>query len=187
LFDEVRRGRFSVSDIGFLLTNDRAWTTQFREDMTMKKNSVEATRQMCPSAQPQHEGARVFGVQTGTSAENFRVGYLTEAHPVTEELLALAGHAAPTEILRIAAYCVKCEHHDGVGCRLATRVATMLEPVVNSVPRCAVRPTCLWFHQEGKAACVRCPQVTTIKRWPTAFEKEVSGLPVQQAGELPSE
>jgi hypothetical protein len=126
-------------------------------------------------------------VQTGTFAEDRRVGYLTEAHPVTKELLALAGPAAPTEVLRIAAYCVKCEHHDGTGCRLATRVATMLEPVVSSLPRCAIRPTCLWFHQEGKEACLRCPQITTTKRWPTGFEKQVSGLPVFQAGHASAE
>ena len=151
----------------------------------MKKNLAEPARQMCPSAQPQHEGARVFGVQTGASPETLRVGYLTEAYPVTEELLSLAGHAAPTEVLRIAAFCVKCEHHDGTGCRLAARVASMLEPVVSSLPRCAIRPNCLWFHQEGRAACVRCPQVTTIKRWPTEFEKEVSGLPERQAEASP--
>ena len=151
----------------------------------MKKATTEPPRLMCPSAQPEHDGARVFGVQTGTAPETRRVGYLTETHPVTKELLALAGDAAPTEALRIAAYCIKCEHHDGTGCSLATRVATMLEPVVGSLPRCAIRPACLWFHQEGKAACFRCPQITTTKRWPTAFEQQVSGLSVQQAGEPP--
>lgn len=152
----------------------------------MEKATAENVRQLCPSAQPEHEGARVFGVQTGTSPETRRVGYLTEAHPLNEQLLALAGGGAPTEILRIAAYCIKCEHHDGTGCSLATRVATMLEPVVSSLPRCAIRPTCLWFRQEGKAACVRCPQITTTKRWPTTFEQQVSGLPVQRAGEAPA-
>jgi hypothetical protein len=158
---------------------------QFPKDMAMKKTSAEPARLLCPSAQPQHEGARVFGVQTETSPGTLRVGYLTETYPVTQELLSVAGHAAPTEILRVAAFCVKCEHHDGVGCRFAARVANMLDPVVGSLPRCAIRPKCLWFHQEGKAACIRCPQVATIKREPTEFEKAVSGLPERQGGAWP--
>lgn len=146
---------------------------------------VKAERQMCPSAQPSHIGARVFGVQIGTSSDDVRVGYLTETHPVTDELLALAGSAPATEVLRIAAPCIRCDHHDGNGCSLARRVATMLDPVVASLPRCAIRPTCLWFHQEGKEACLRCPQVTTVKRSPTSFEQVVAGVPVMRAEDLP--
>jgi hypothetical protein len=153
------------------------------KDTMMKNATSEAARQMCPSAHPDHEGARVFGVLTGSSPENRRAGYLTETHPVTTELLALAGNVPPTEVLRIAAYCVKCEHHDGAGCRLASRVVTMLEPVVSSLPRCAIRPTCVWFHQEGKAACVRCPQIATSNRSPTEFDKRLSGLPVYHTGD----
>jgi hypothetical protein len=152
--------------------------------MTMSK-VVEAGQIMCPSAQPTHRGARVFGVQVGTSPDDMRVGYLTESYPVTDELLALAGPGRPTEVLRVAAPCIRCDHHDGTGCGLARRVATMLDPVVASLPRCAIRPTCLWFHQEGKAACLRCPQVTTIKRSPTSFEQVVAGVPVMRAEDLP--
>jgi hypothetical protein len=146
----------------------------------------ETDRLLCPSSQPNHPDARVFGVQTGSSPETFRVGYLTEAHPVTEELLARTGDALPTEVLRIAAPCIRCSHHDGTGCRLATRVATMLPPVVGSMPHCAIRPSCLWFRQEGKAACIRCPQVVTIARSPTAFDEAVAGLPSQRAEDLPA-
>jgi hypothetical protein len=140
--------------------------------------AVEAQGFMCPSAQHHHIGAKVFGVQLKTPSGEFQVGYLPEAYPVTNDLLALAGSAAPTEVLRIAAPCIKCEHHDGANCRLAKRVATMLDPAVASLPRCAIRPTCLWFHQEGQQACVRCPQITTILRAPTEFEQILSGLPV---------
>ncbi|WP_193540108.1 hypothetical protein [Rhodopila globiformis] len=146
----------------------------------------ETDRLLCPSSQPNHPDARVFGVQTGHSPETFRVGYLTEAHPVTRDLLAQAGEALPTEVLRIAAPCIRCSHHDGIGCRLATRVATMLPPVVGAMPRCAIRPDCLWFRQEGKAACVRCPQVVTIARGATAFDEAVAGLSSQRAEDLPT-
>ncbi|HYZ20521.1 MAG TPA: hypothetical protein VE690_00050, partial [Rhodopila sp.] len=144
-----------------------------------------ADRLLCPSSQPTHPEARVFGVQIGDSPENFRVGYLTDAHPVTEELLAQTGKALPSEVLRIAAPCIRCSHHDGTGCRLATRVATMLPAVVGSMPRCAVRPRCLWFHQEGQKACLRCPQVATTTRTATAFDEEVAGLPAQPATDVP--
>ena len=146
---------------------------------------VEREHQMCPSAQPTHIGARVFGVQVGTSPGDVQVGYLPEAYPVTDQLLALAGPGMPAEVLRVAAPCIKCAHYDGSGCRLAKRVATMLDPVVGSMPHCAIRPVCLWFRQEGKAACLRCPQVTTIKRSPTSFEQAVAGSPVLQAKDLP--
>jgi hypothetical protein len=33
--------------------------------------------------------------------------------------------------------------------------------VVDALPRCLIRPACRWFQQEGKEACVRCPQVVT--------------------------
>ena len=149
--------------------------------------AVEAQGLMCPSAQQTHIGAQVFGVQIQTSSGDVRVGYLPNAYPVTDELMALAGSAAPTEVLRIAAPCIKCEHHDGTNCTLAKRVATMLDPAVSGLPRCAIRSTCLWFRQEGKDACLRCPQITTVKRAPTEFEQVLSGLPVGHAedfGEL---
>jgi hypothetical protein len=89
-------------------------------------------------------------------------------------------------VLRIAAPCIRCSHHDGTGCRLATRVATMLPPVVRTLPRCAIRTSCLWFRQEGPDACVRCPQVMTITRAPTAFEQDVAGLAARRVEDLPA-
>ena len=58
----------------------------------------------CPSSQATDEGARIFGVITGTP-EQHRVGYLTETVPISEQVLALAGDAKPTELFRIAAPC----------------------------------------------------------------------------------
>jgi hypothetical protein len=116
----------------------------------------------CPSAQPTNPGAVVFGVVTGTT-ESPRIGYLTEAQPVTESLLALAGQANPGQVFRAASPCAGggCKHFDGTDCRLATRIAQFLDPVVNSLPACEIRPTCRWFRQEGRVACLRCPQVVT--------------------------
>lgn len=74
--------------------------------------SKESSKQIdCPSSQATEEGARIFGVMTGTPEEH-RVGYLTEALPVSEKLLALSGSAKPTELFRIAAPCANggCKH-----------------------------------------------------------------------------
>jgi hypothetical protein len=118
----------------------------------------------------------VFGVQTTTADNGRRVGYLTETVPVTPELLALSGEAAAPEVLRIAAPCMNggCMHYEGGACSLASRVASMLEPVVGSLPRCAIRPTCRWFREQGPVACVRCPQIVTNAR-------EGTGIPVEVA------
>ena len=99
----------------------------------------------CPSAQQNDPNAVVFGVVTGT-AESPRIGYLTEAQPVTESLLVLAGQAKPGQVFRMAAPCAGggCKHFDGTDCRLAARIATLLDPVVNSLPACQIRSSCRW-------------------------------------------
>jgi hypothetical protein len=121
---------------------------------------------LCPSAQPNQPGAQVFGVQTETEHHGRRVGYLTEAVPLTPEVLALSGSDQPPEVLRIAAPCMHggCLHHEAGACALGARIARMLDPVVSSLPRCAIRPHCRWFAEQGPAACVRCPQVVTNAR-----------------------
>jgi hypothetical protein len=135
---------------------------------------------LCPSAQPDLADAQIFGVQIGTSESDLRVGYLTEARPVTPDVLASSGAAGPAEVLRIAAPCMGggCTHFDGAHCQLATRVATMMAPVVSALPRCAIRPSCLWFKQEGPAACVRCPQIVTDRRTGTELQREVAGVTI---------
>ncbi len=131
---------------------------------------------LCPSAQPDQPDAVVFGVQARTADGQRQVAYVPSALPITDELMALSGPARPAEVLRIAAPCMKggCQHYGGGACSLAARVATMLDPVVAGLPRCAIRPTCRWFREQGRAACVRCPQVVTDAR-------EDSGLPAEVA------
>jgi hypothetical protein len=112
------------------------------------------------------EGLVVFGVRDGSPAahgEGPRVGYLAGALPATDEVLALSGPVAPAEIFRFAAPCAGagCRHFDGSDCRLASRIVTLLPTVVASVPPCSIRSECRWWRQEGKAACLRCPQVIT--------------------------
>lgn len=117
---------------------------------------------LCPSAQPDMKEARILGVVSGT-AEKPELAYLNERVPVTNELLVQAAPARPGQIFRIAAQCDEngCTHFDGTGCRLATRIVQILPAVTESLPACLIRPTCRWYQQEGRAACLRCPQVIT--------------------------
>ena len=126
----------------------------------------------CPSAQPSADGV-IIGVVTGTVEER-RIGYLKEPQPVTDETLALTGPVEPTQVFRIASPCMGggCKHFAGGACSLVKRVVASLDPVVGALPPCRIRPTCRWFQQEGRAACVRCPQVVTttyegtdLQRW----------------------
>jgi hypothetical protein len=143
----------------------------------MTRSGKTAQTLLCPSINPIGPDAQVFGVLTASATEGLRVGYLTEALPATTELLAAAAPAKPTEVFRAAAPCVErgCKHFDGANCQLAMRITAMLDPVVNALPRCAIRPTCRWFRQEGREACLRCPLVTTEQRNPSELQRAVAG------------
>jgi hypothetical protein len=132
---------------------------------------------LCPSTNPIGPDAQVFGVLTGSAAEGLRVGYLTEALPATAELLAASAPARPTEVFRAAAPCMErcCKHWNGMNCQLAARITAMLDPGVRELPRCAIRPACRWFRQEGREACLRCPLVATEQRNPSELDRAVAG------------
>lgn len=123
---------------------------------------------LCPSAQPEMEGSVVFGVVQGT-VEEPRVIHLVEPLPVTVELLALSGPVKPTEIFRFAATCAQsaCVHFDGVKCGLAQRTVQHVPAVIDVLPTCRIRPSCRWWQQEGKAACLRCPGIVTENLHPS--------------------
>jgi hypothetical protein len=120
------------------------------------------TLPLCPSARENQSDSVVFGIAAGT-VEEPRVSYLSEPQPVTNELLALAEPVTPTEVFRFAATCVErgCAHFDGTNCRLAQRIIKGLSEVTDKLPPCRIRQNCRWWLQEGKAACLRCPQVVT--------------------------
>jgi hypothetical protein len=129
---------------------------------------VTDTSSFCPSAQPEMVDSVAFGVIGGT-ANNPRVAYLTEPQPASNELLALANPVKPTEIFRFAAPCAgdACQHFDGSNCRLVTRVVQLLPRVVDVLPACRLRSKCRWWQQEGRAACLRCPQIVTENYTPS--------------------
>lgn len=123
---------------------------------------------MCPSAQPDMADAVILGVRGGTVEAPY-VSYLDNPVPVSGELLALAGPAEPAEVFRFAARCEEgsCRHFNGADCRLANRIVQILPAVVDSLPPCKIRSDCRWFQQEGRPACLRCPQVITEVREPS--------------------
>jgi hypothetical protein len=121
-------------------------------------------RTLCPSAQPHCREAQVFGVVGGTASAP-DVAYLSTPQPVTDELMQLSGPVRPGEVFRIAAPCAcsGCRHFapEASRCRLVEKVVQRMPIVVDKLPRCSIRLECRWWQQEGKAACVRCPQVVT--------------------------
>ena len=137
----------------------------------MSEKTGPASPRSCPSARPEMEGSVVFGVvtMTGERPGESRVGYLEKTLPVTEEILALSGPVLPTEIFRFGAPCAgqACQHFDGSHCRLAQRIVGVLPIVADDLPPCRLRPTCLWWQQEGRAACLRCPQIVSQSYDPT--------------------
>lgn len=117
---------------------------------------------LCPSSRPNTDNALVFGVVKGT-VESPRVDYLERSQPIEKVIKQLSDPIKPTEMLRIASSCQEkgCLHFDGINCRLAIRVVEQLPSVTEVLPPCQIRSSCRWWQQEGKSACLRCPQVVT--------------------------
>jgi hypothetical protein len=106
--------------------------------------------------------------------------YLKAPVPATPDVLAMAAPLKPTEVFRLSATCAEhaCPHYDGTDCRLATRIVEMVAPAVDALPPCIIRKDCRWFSQEGGAACLRCPEITTVTYDVSPETQAVSGLPV---------
>lgn len=130
----------------------------------------------CPSSRPEEAGARIIGIVNGTVADP-RVGYLEESIPVTPEILSLSAPVSPTEVFRFSAPCRQhgCPQFEGGNCQLAVRVVRALPTVVDSLPRCSLRPECRWWRQEGREACLRCPSVVTDSYSPSPVMRYVAG------------
>jgi hypothetical protein len=129
----------------------------------------------CPSGRPEWDNSIVFGIIGGTETEP-RVIYLDESVPINTELLEKAAPVTPAEIYRVAVPCVhhKCLHFDGTNCTLAQRVVEKMPVVEEELPQCSIRENCRWWHQEGKTACMRCPQVVTDNYNHSEFLLEVA-------------
>ena len=114
----------------------------------------------CPSSIPEIPGSEIFGIAEGT-VDQPNVTYLDPPLPVTPELLAAADPVEPTEIFRFVGTCLEkgCRQFGNGQCQLAKRLVEGLPEVTQTLPTCAIRQRCRWWQQEGKAACLRCPQI----------------------------
>jgi hypothetical protein len=140
---------------------------------------------MCPSAQPGMADARVLGV-ISREGETPRLDYLDEPVAATPEVLEAAAPVAVSQVFRLAARCeeTKCTHFDGARCQLAVRIAKLLPEAVDTLPACVIRPECRWFRQEGRAACLRCPQIMTGNSEADERLQEVAGPMAVQQGSM---
>jgi hypothetical protein len=119
----------------------------------------------CPAAPPHWPEAKIFGIAGGT-IDHPEITFLDEAVPVTPELLAAATPVHPREVFRFSATCKQggCPHwsDDEPGrCTLVSAILKEFDPVTDALPPCAIRKSCRWWAQEGRAACQRCAGIAT--------------------------
>lgn len=136
----------------------------------------------CPSAQPGMGDVQILGV-ISRDAEEPHLAYLDEALPASPAMLELAAPLDVSQVFRLSARCEekKCTHFDGRDCQLEVRIARMMPEVVDHLPACNIRPDCRWFRQEGRAACVRCPQIVTGSNDGDERMRMVAGVPPRQS------
>ena len=119
---------------------------------------------LCPSTFPGWPDSVAFGIVTGT-VEEPRWQPFEKPLPITDELLALSGPVAPTEVFRFAGPCAgnACQHFAGETgqCRLVEKTVRFVPKVKDKLPPCTIRVDCKWWRQEGREACFRCPQVAS--------------------------
>ena len=117
----------------------------------------------CPSAQPEMEGARPFGIISGTPTET-RIAFFKKATLDSFSWQDQFATRDATRILRFGAKCdeLRCGHFKESRCSLGERVNKGLPAVVDSLPSCLIRPKCRWYAEQGSEVCLRCPQVVTL-------------------------
>jgi hypothetical protein len=137
----------------------------------------------CPSAPPEWKGSAAIGLVLGTS-DKPRVVPLRE--PVPSDHPAFCSNGAGVEITEAVRFAAPCAHAGCAEfvnnrCNLATRIVENIPAVTDRLPFCLIRAACRWWRQEGEAACLRCPQVVTDNRKPSAAMKAVlESSPLQQ-------
>jgi hypothetical protein len=128
----------------------------------MASTGPDDTLLLCPSAQPDWEGAVLIGIVEGT-ADVPMMRHVASPQRVTDELLRLVNPVTPTEVFRFAAPCLcdGCVNFEGSKCHLAAQAVSLLPEAAERMPKCAIRPNCRWWRQEGEAGCLRCQQLVT--------------------------
>lgn len=139
----------------------------------------------CPSSQPSVEGARIFGIVGGT-VDRPHVSYLEKGVEVTPDLIEQVGDIDPKRVFRFSGQCKNdaCGQFRSGHCRLGQDIVRMLTPVVDQLPACTIRATCRWYAENGRDACLRCPQVvTTTTRHDSELQEVVRAVEMQPFAE----
>lgn len=153
------------------------WAGEFGEEPTAEIETAE--RRLCPSGQPEMEGAEVFGLIDASGSETTTM-YLEHRAPLTAELRALAAPLAPSQVFRFSATCQRqCIYWDE-RCGLVDRVVELVPSSSLTLPRCQIRDDCRWFSQQGREACGRCPPMVA-QGGRSAAENERAGRPEDAA------
>jgi hypothetical protein len=126
------------------------------------EDAGDASALMCPSSRCE-PGASLIAI-----LDEGRLAHITPALPVNEAFVASAReHGSPEARMRFASPCLKagCAQWTGSSCGIIEQVvAAEIGPSGGRLPRCAIRPSCRWYAQEGAAACRACPLVVTDAR-----------------------
>ena len=140
----------------------RARRPAFSMPVAAMEHSKKSSVPFCPSAPPDSDGAVVFAIIQGTATQP-QAAYLDRLVPLTPEIAASAAPVDPAEVFRMSAPCAAhgCRHFAEGCCNLVARLVQLVPSVVTSAPPCMLRPSCMWWQQEGVEACLRCPQVVT--------------------------
>jgi hypothetical protein len=141
-----------------------------------------ADRLNCPSSHPNQDGSSVIGV-AGKRDGKVRVSLLPELVPLEAVAHLIPDTVPVTEVLRLAGPCVeqRCSHFDQGQCTLVSRIVARLPTVVDRLLPCALRASCRWWHQEGRAACRRCPQIVSEPLRAGVLIQEVAAPPTKPA------
>jgi hypothetical protein len=134
----------------------------------------------CPSCQAGQGGNTVIGV-VGTKDGSARVSLLPEQVPLQSISHLIPDGIPVTEVLRLAGPCAggKCAHFRNERCTLASRIVAGLPKVADRLSKCAIRPSCRWWRQEGPRACYRCPAIVTEPFQASEVMQEVATPPAQ--------
>lgn len=132
------------------------------------------TALMCPSSQPDRPDSVVIGVVS--QGGGTKVAHLQQVVPVNFVRDLIPETIPITAVVRVASTCAEgnCRHFTGRKCSLASRIVAGLPEVVERLSACTIRSSCRWWHQEGPAACYRCPQIVTEPLNPSNAMREVA-------------
>src|SRR6185312_13990553 len=99
------------------------------------KRLLKAVSPLCPSSQPEMDGAAVFAIIQGTATEP-QAAYLDRLVPITPDIAAATAPVSAPEVFRISAPCAAhgCQHFAEGRCSLADRLVQLVPSVVTNAP-----------------------------------------------------